>query len=210
MANNKVLAIVTIIVELAFLAIFIACTIYLFKVNQNAKDEPTNRGGYIMYDPYDYYTDGDFCIDHLDPYVSKGAFKEFDLHIKKIKKLSTIIIIILFVTMVLSLFASILGQCCKSKKCSCLMLILLFLSLVGEVLFLVFFIIISVYYFKSKFNKFDDFSECKYLGSSFEKDYDFVYDLKKYFKIFFILGLISFVLNLTQICLNRQLKKAKE
>ena len=206
--RNKILTIVTLIVELAFIAIFIACVVFLFKVNQKAKDEPTNRGGYIMYDPYDYYTEGDFCIDRLEPYISKGAFKEFDLRIKKIKRYSTILIVILLVKMGLSLLASILGQCCKSKKCSRFILIILLLSLVAEILFLIFFIIISVYYFKSKFNKFDDFSKCKYLGSSFEKDYDFVYDLKKYFKIFFILGLISFFLNLAHIFLNRQLKKA--
>ena len=203
--GNKILKIVTLIVELAFLVIFIVCVVYLFKVNQNAKDEPTNRGGYIMYDPYDYYTEGDFCIDHLEPYVSKGAFKEFNLRIKKIKRYSTILIVILFVKMGLSLLAI----CCKNKKCSCFILILLLLSLVGEVIFLIFFIIISVHYFKSKFNKFNDFSKCKYLGSSFEKDYDFVYDLKKHFKIFFILGLISFVLNSAHIYLNRQLKKEK-
>ena len=161
--GSKALKVSTIIVELAFLIVFIVCIVYLFKVNNNAKDEPTNRGGYITSDPYSYYTEGDFCLDHLEPYVDKGAFKEFDLRIKKIKKFSTILIAILFVKMALSLLASFLGLCCESKKCSCFILILLFLSLVAEVLFLIFFIIISVHYFKSKFSKFEKFEECKYL-----------------------------------------------
>ena len=124
--RNKTLKFITVIVELAFLVIFIVCITYLFKVNSNAKDEPTNRGRYIEYDPYNYYTD--FCLDHLYPYTSSGVFKEFDLHIKNIKKCSTILLFILFVNIILSLLAIILGSFWQNKKCSCFSLFLLLLS----------------------------------------------------------------------------------
>ena len=207
--RNKTLKFITVIVELAFLVIFIVCITYLFKVNSNAKDEPTNRGRYIEYDPYNYYTEGDFCLDHLYPYISRGVFKEFDLRIKNIKKFSTILIVILFIKIILSFLAIFLGIFCENRKCSCFILILLLLSLVAEILFLIFFIIISVNYFKSKFGRFKKFSKCEYLGSSFKRDYDFVNALKKNFKIFFILGIISFFLNFLQIGLNTKLKKER-
>ena len=205
--GKKTLKYITFIVELAFIVIFLVCIAYLFNVNNNAKDEPTNRGRYIEYDPYNYYTEGDFCLDHLYPYTSRGAFKEFDLRIKNIKKFSAIILIIFFVKNILSILASILGLFCENNKCSRFIFILLLLSLVAEILFLIFFIIISVNYFNSQFGRFKQFSKCEYLGSSFKSDYDFVNDLKKNFKIFFILGLISFFLNFLQIGLNRKLKK---
>ena len=208
--GSKVLKCVTFIIELAFLVVFIVCTTFLFKVNRDAKDEPTSRGRYIADDPYNYYTDEEFCINHYEPYIYNGAFKEFNLRIKKIKKFSIILIVILFVKMAVSILATFLGLCGQSAKCSCFIYLLLILSSIAELLFLIFFIIISVHYFKSKFGRFDTFSECKYLGRNFGTDYDFVFDLKKSFKIFFILGIISFVLNGCQIFLNRKLKKDKD
>ena len=66
------------------------------------------------------------------------------------------------------------------------------IRIILSILDLIFFIIISVNYYKSNFDDFEDFSECKYfIDTDFNKDYDFVFVVKRNFKKFFILTLIS-------------------
>ena len=201
MANVSVVAIIQAILSIISLVIFILCLTWLYKVKNNAKNEPTNRSFYISDDPLNYYIEGDFCYDNYLNYPSKGAFNIFDLRMKKIKKYAKALITTYLITVivtVLTFIYSIVGEALfkNKKKCLAIFSLLIFLIvLVVSILSLVFFIILSVNYFKGKFDKFEDFSECKYLNNQFKSDYHFVSVVKDNFKKFFILNIISIVLS---------------
>ena len=201
MANVSVVAIIQAILSIISLVIFILCLTWLYKVKNNAKNEPTNRSSYISDDPLNYYIEGDFCYDNYLNYPSKGAFNIFDLRMKKIKKYAKALITTYLITVivtVLTFIYSIVGEALfkNKKKCLAIFSLLIFLIvLVVSILSLVFFIILSVNYFKGKFDKFEDFSECKYLNNQFKSDYHFVSVVKDNFKKFFILNIIGIVLS---------------
>ena len=82
------------------------------------------------------------------------------------------------------------------------------IRIILSILDLIFFIIISVNYYKSNFDDFEDFSECKYfIDTDFNKDYDFVFVVKRNFKKFFILTLITIGLNIIEEIITLILKE---
>ena len=205
----KILKYINYFISATYLILFIISLVFLFQIKSNSKKEPINRGGYIQTDPLNYYLEEEFCYKHYESFIDKGAFKDFDLRIKKIRKFAIILIVIFFIKMFFVIIIGILNKIEEkyndNKMCKCFKCIILLLYLINELLLLIFFIIISVHYFNSNFDDFDKFSKCRYLGSNFKYDYDFVSVVKKKFKTFFILTIIFIiifiVLNCFQICL---------
>ena len=181
------------------LGLFIASLVFLFKIKKNAKNEPIKRGQYIQNDPLNYYLEEDFCYKHYEPYSVVGAFKDFDLHFKQINKFSIILIIIFFIKLFFLILINITGL--PNKKYACSSCISILLYFINEICLLIFFIIISVHYFKCNFKGFDKFYNCLYLSYKFKNDYSFVFDVKTKFITFFILTIIFISLNCIQICL---------
>ena len=205
MSNSLILTLSYFFISIVYLAIFIACFIYLFKVKNNSKKEPTERGKYFEDDPFIYYMEGDFCYDHYFTYTMKGAFKDFDLHIKKIKTFCTHMLIIFLLKIIFTFASTFIIIFCENKiinnkKCYNFAYIILFLNIINEILLIIFFFILSGHYFKSKFGGFEKFSKCKYFGGNFQTDYDFVFVVKKKFLVLFILILILIVLGFLQTC----------
>ena len=60
----------------------------------------------------------------------------------------------------------------------------------------------SVYYFKSSFDDFEEFSDCEYLNSRFKKDYDFVNFVKKNYLRTFIGYLVVLFLNFSHMIIT--------
>ena len=214
MANDKVISIVKTLFGLLSMIIMILCVVYLFKVRNNANEEPENRIKYINDNAYlNEYSEGDFCYNHYTPYLTDGAFKDFDIRMKKIRKFSTALLILFFVSLFLSILSFIIKimykSCCNThEKCIAAILIIIFLAkIIITILSLVFFIILSVHYFKSKFSDFKDFSRCHYLGNGFREDYHFAFVVKNNFLKFFVLTVISLFLNCVENIINSIAKK---
>ena len=214
MANDKVISAVKTSFQLISLVIVILCIILLFKVRNNAKQEPENRFNYTDDNTFlNEYSEGDFCYNHYTPYITDGAFIDFDLRMKKIRKFSTALLIAYFILLfllVLSMIIAIMYKtCCNThEKCiSCLLILIFFTNILVFILCLVFFIILSVHYFKSKFNDFKDFSKCHYLGNGFRKDYNFVSVVKDNYLKVFVLNIIFLFLNCFHSIMNAISKK---
>ena len=132
--------------------------------------------------------------------MTKGAFDDLDIRMTKIHKYSKALIYIFFIDLMFVIFYIILDIIRKRKEFGCIEYIFALIRIILSILDLIFFIIISVNYYKSNFDDFEDFSECKYfIDTDFNKDYDFVFVVKRNFKKFFILTLISIGLSLIRL-----------
>ena len=213
MTKISCLSIIQLILSIINLVIFILGLIWLFKVKNNAKNEPANRDSYIYDDPLNYYIEGDFCYDKSLVYPDKGAFNIFDLRMKKIKKYSKALIVIYLITIIITVITMIFNILAKTKlkykkKCvSIIYLLLLIIILTIAILSFVFFIILSVHYFKGKFDDFEDFSDCKFLTNDFKSDYHFVSVVKNNFIKFFILNIISIALSCVKNIIDKIAEK---
>ena len=214
MANDKVISIFKTLFTLVSFVIIILSIVFLFKVRNNAKKEPQDRIKYINENAYlNEYSEGDFCYNHYTPYMSDGAFIDFDIRMKKIRKFSTSLLSTYFISLIL-MFLSIVVQimyksCCNThEKCiGAILLIIMIANIIIWILSLIFFIILSVNYFKSKFSDFKDFSRCHYLGNGFRDDYHFVFVVKDNYLNFFVLSIISIFLNCFDNIINTIAKK---
>ena len=215
MSKETILKAIKFILSLVILVLSILCLYWLIKVYDNADDEPLNRIKYINEEQGyhdELYRLGDLCYDHYEPFIIIGAFEDFDIRMKKIRKFSLAIIVTFFISFILSILSLgvILGGAlfkCGGKILSLISLIAEIITILASILAFIFFIILSVHYFKSNFGDFEDFNDCIYLNSRFDDDYDFVYVVKDNYKRFFIVYLIVFVLGIVNNILERILKK---
>ena len=217
MSDNTGLKVTKFILSLASLVLSILCIVWIAKVYSNADNEPSNRviycqneSGITLYHS-DFYSAGDFCYDHYQAFLDKGAFEDLDIRMKKIKKFSLAIIItfsISFGLTFISLIMIIIGLIAECRENYFLVIpIIALLGYLASIVSFIFFIILSVHYFKSNFDDFDKFRDCEYLNPSFDKDYDFVDAVKDNYLKYFIVYIIVFVLNIIDNILERIIKK---
>ena len=217
MSDNTGLKVTKFILSLASLVLSILCIVWIAKVYSNADNEPSNRviycqneSGITLYHS-DFYSAGDFCYDHYQAFLDKGAFEDLDIRMKKIKKFSLAIIItfsISFGLIFISLIMIIIGLIAECRENYFLVIpIIAILGYLASIVSFIFFIILSVHYFKSNFDDFDKFRDCEYLNPSFDKDYDFVDVVKDNYLKYFIVYIIVFVLNIIDNILERIIKK---
>ena len=216
--SDTFLKVVKCILSLAVIVLSILCIVWIAKVYSNADDEPTDRSKYCVDENGNLiilsslYATGEFCYEHFQSFQEKGVFEDFDIRMKKIKKFSLATIIIFSITFgitIINLTMIIVGLICECRAnfFKIIIPVFLILSLLSSILTLIFFIILSVHYFKSNFDDFDEFSKCEYLNPYFDKDYDFVYVVKNTYLKYFIVYLIIFVLNIVDSIIGRILKK---
>ena len=74
--------------------------------------------------------------------------------------------------------------------------------LLNVILSIAFAIVLAHYYFKGKYNEFEEFSRCRYLTKRFKTDYDFIFKIKSEFKMPFVLILISEFFNFINIAIE--------
>ena len=215
--SETFLKVVKFTLSLLIFVLFILCIVWLTKVYNNADDEPSARLKYISEEIFSYdelYNPGDFCYEHYESYIAVGAFEDLDIRMKKIRKYSLALLVTFLISFIISILnlIMIIGGIflkCAGKVLQVISIIFGILNILASLLSLIFFIILSVYYFKSNFDDFEDFNECRYLNTSFDYDYDFVYVVKKNYKRFFIVFIIVFVLNIIDSLLQRILNKRK-
>ena len=185
---------------IAYLATFILIIIWLFKLLHNAKNEPTNRIRYIKKEPSNYYDEEEFCFDNYEKFIMKGALDTFDIPLKKIKKYTRALLGTIFISIgsiIIAIILLIVGIKCSFKGWSQgLKELFSLIFLLSSILSIAFAIVLAHYYFKGKFNDFEEFSRCRFLTKRFRKDYDFIFKIKSEFKMPFVLILISEFFNL--------------
>ena len=175
--------------------------VWLFPVmNNSEKNERIEKAqSLILYRSDIEYSDK--CINNLDLFLKNGTYETFNINMKRIHKYSKGLLFILFIIIgsnVISFIAFINCACCSNSTdftkfifcCGCLLYIL------GTILNLIFFILLSVYYYKGKFKEFEEFSKCGFIDSKkFMETYDFIFIIHKNYQKVFIVDLIFICLN---------------
>lgn len=211
-----ILLIIKLVITCALSILSVINLYWLHKVYQNAKDEPDNRIKFYsledtIIDVIDLYEPGEFCYKHYQPFIDKGVFENFDISMKKIKKYSLalwILLLISFLTGVIhiefDLPDSFVFTCCNrsDKSYKIFMAVNRILNLLSTILAFIFFILVSVYYFKVNFDDYDEFSKCEYLNSHFENEYDFINVVKKNYLRFFIGYIVALFLNFSYMIIS--------
>ena len=213
MSNKECLNIVGIFISLAIIALSITSLVWLFKVNGAAKEEPSYRDKYIKFEIVATF-DGvkSDCIENYQTFLDYGTFEFSDIRMKNIKKYSLGLIVLNFILLgidILTIIIILLVVICESRSdtFAFVIIIMTILKLLAALIAFIFFIILSVNYFKSDFVKFKKFSGCSYLNQDFAPDYEFVYDVKVYYKKYFILYFVIFALNIIDNIISRLKKK---
>ena len=189
------------ILVIAYLATFILIIVWLFKLLHNAKNEPKDRIRYINQNFTNYYTEGEFCYDNYEQFIISGALNTFDIPLKKIKKYTRALLGTMFISIgsiILAIICFILGKKFGSCGLAFGMLFYLFFIL-SVILNIAFAIVLAHYYFKGKYNDFEECSRCRFLTKKFRTDYDFVFKIKNEFKMPFVLILLSEFFNFINI-----------
>ena len=188
---------------LAYIGTLISIIIWLIKLLNNAKKEPSDRNIYIKNNFLNYYEEGEFCYDNLEDFIKKGALDTFGISIKNIKKYTRALLGTIFITicsLIITLIFIIINKW-KSHNdiyiglASCFYCILVLAFLLS----VIFGIVLAHYYFKGDYNDFEEFSRCRYLTKSFKSDYNFVFELKKGFNMPFVLVLITELFNFLKL-----------
>ena len=191
---------------ITYLAVFILIIIWLFKLLHNAKNEPNNRIRYINKNFTNYYTEGEFCYDNYEQFIVSGALNTFDIPLKKIKKYTRALLGTIFISIgsiVLAIIFLILGKKYKYEDFFNALGIFFFLFyLLSVILSIAFAIVLAHYYFKGKYNDFEEFSRCRFLTKKFRTDYDFLFKIKNEFKMPFVLILLSEFFNFINIIIE--------
>ena len=188
--------IIKIIFGIITIAILIAGIIFCVKIKKNSKDEPTDRDKYLINDKLDYYEKGDFCENHRNTFIEVGALKDFDINMKKIHRFSNGLLWTYIISLILTVLSLGLTFCLDPNYC--IICVLEIVRTLNSILNIVFLILLGIYYGKSQFGHFDEFSKCLYLNNLYNKDYDFVYVVKKNYHKLLILTIIMAVFSLLQ------------
>ena len=194
----------TVILMLCYLATFILIIIWLFKLYNNAKNEPKVRINYITEDPSTFYTEDEFCYENCELFVIRGALKIFGLPFEKIKKFSKAVLITIFISLGSTIFIIIFGA--LEKKCNkgkdlfmCFGCVFGFCFVVCVLLSIIFAIVLMHYYFKGNYTDFEEFSRCRYLSKQFRKDYEFIFKIKNEYKLPFVVIVITEFFNFIKL-----------
>ena len=143
------------------------------------------------------------CVDNLYSFIDKGAYETFNINMKEIHKYSTGLISILFIIIGGNLIAFItflICACQNPNSVSDLVKSICFcgglLYILGSILNLIFFIILSVYYYKGKYKGLEDFSKCNIFDyNDFMDIYGFIFKIQKNYKKIFITDIVFICLN---------------
>ena len=195
---------------IAAIVFLILNLVWLFPVMNNSKKDEPQIENLTCYLPnqnnlrYLILTELD-CDFYLYEISNKGAYKTFDLKMDNIHKYSTGLLSIFFIQaglLVLFIVGLIISIITEFDAFAFFIILYFLLDILCSILNLIFFIILSVNYYKCKFNNFQDFGGCYFFDKEkFMEDYDNVFKVKNNFKKVFIINIISLSLSfLGNVC----------
>ena len=140
----------------------------------------------------------EICKKNLYSISKNSTYETFNFKIKQIHKYSTGLIVILFIQawlfiilfllFLISLTTSSMGL---GKIFMCYLIAHIIMTIILSLLNLVFFILLSVNFYKGKIDEFKDFSECFFFDkTNFDKTFEYIYLIYKNCKKIFIVDLI--------------------
>ena len=196
---------ISIIILICYIVSLILIIIWLFKLLNNAKNEPESRINYIVEDPSLFYTEEEFCYETCEPFVIKGAIKIFDLPVKNIRKYCKAVISTIFITIGSIILGTIFNSLAEKYYLKFFKYLRIFFGicfLFAVILSIVFAIILMHYYSKGDYSDFEEFSRCRYLSKQFRKDYKFIFKLKNEYKMPFAVLLIMEFFNFIKFIID--------
>ena len=190
------------ILFLCYITALILIIIWIFKLHNNAKNEPKSRITYITEDPSIFYKEEEFCYETCEPFVISGAIKIFDIPIQKIKKFCKALISTIFISIgsfILGIIFHSIAEKCDKDIFDSLSYFPATCCIFGVILSIIFAIILMHYYSKGNYSDFEEFSRCRFLSKQFRKDYDFIFKLKNEYKMPFAVLLIMEFFNFIKL-----------
>ena len=179
--ENKCNIAITGYLLICYIISLILIIIWLFKLNKNAKSEPSLRNLYIIEDPSAYYREDEFCYENYEPFLVKGALDIFDIPTVRIRKFCKALLSTIFISLGLIIISFILFLASKAKRSEgteCCGFCLYALAMISIILSIIFAIILIHNYSKGNYRDFAEFYRCRYLSQKFRKDYAFVFDVE--------------------------------
>ena len=202
-----ILFFVTIVISLIFLILNL---VWLFRVmNNSKKGEPPQekRLSLLIINTNDYLDYGNNeCIKRVEPFIEDGVYSTFNFKMKQINKFSKGLISINFIDMglvILTIIFTIIFSFIDKEKEKIILRLYKILDCLSSVLYLIFFIITSVFYYEGKTKEFENFGKCELFDKeNFNKTYEYIFIVyDNYFKVF-VVSLISFSFSLCSILLR--------
>jgi len=190
------------------LGLFILKLVCLFIIMLNSKKkEPSMETRYsVLNNSYDWnltdwnlsdwnYTESKCTEEQLGNFLENGVYVTFNFKMKKINRYSKGLLSLAFIGAFFSLclFASMQFAYIDREEKVGLYLCSLY-NVIIFILDLIFFILLSVYYYKGKYGDFLDFRECDFIDiDSFNDNYGYISKVFKHCKIIFPSYIISLV-----------------
>ena len=174
--------------------------VWIYPIKNNSKiNEPSvdKRSSLILnnYNPQTLENSKVDCEIILPNFLENGAYETFNIKMTNIHKYSKILIIVLFIQVGINGLALII------LFLTDLAIIYTTIDEIIAIINAIIFIILSVNYYKGKYNDFEDFSECYFLNKEeFIDAYQHIFIIQKNFKKFFIFNIVFICFNCFANC----------
>ena len=200
--ENKCNIAITGYLLICYIISLILIIIWLFKLNKNAKSEPSLRNLYIIEDPSTYYREDEFCYENYEPFLVKGALDIFDIPTSRIRKFCKALLSTIFISLglfILSIIFIVVGIKKYSEGTKGFGYCLYSLAVISIILSIIFAIILVHNYSKGNYRDFAEFYSCRYLSQKFRKDYAFVFDIELGYQMPIAIIIITEFLNFIKL-----------
>lgn len=172
--------------------------IYPIKNNSKINEPSVDKRSSLILNNYNSQTLENSKVDCeiiLPNFLENGAYETFNIKMTNIHKYSKILIIVLFIQVGINGLALII------LFLTDLAIIYTTIDEIIAIINAIIFIILSVNYYKGKYNDFEDFSECYFLNKEeFIDAYQHIFIIQKNFKKFFIFNIVFICFNCFANC----------
>ena len=199
--NNKIVCSLFLI-RIGLSALFLSLNfvwIYPIKNNSNKEEPSADIRSSLISNSYSNSktlenSDAD-CDVNLQNFIENGAYETFNIKMTNIQKYSKIFITLLFIQVGINGLAIII------LFLTSLAIIYTTIDEIIAIINTIIFIILSVNYYKGKYDDFENFSECYFLNKEeFRDTYQHIFIIQKNFKKFFILNIVFICFNCFANC----------
>ena len=208
--EDKIIFLIIGILFAVLLILMILNFVWLFPVMKNSKEEEPLVEIINTLIPDDNLRNnlefsGEICEKNIKNSLENGIYDTFNFKMKEIHKYSTGLVAILFIQIGFIVLLFLFSFCVLSSTSSargagsffrCVLITHIIITIIVSLLNLIFFILLSVYFYKGKINEFKDFGECLFFDeANFNKTYKYIFLVYKSCKKVFIVNIIYLVFN---------------
>ena len=208
---DNCLVVTIFIISLGLLILKLVC-LFIIMLNSKKKEPPIETRYSVLNNSFDWnltdwnlsdwnFTESKCTEEQLGNFLENGVYATFNFKMKKINRYSKGLLSLAFIGAFFSLclFASMQFAYIDREEKVGLYLCSLY-NVIIFILDLIFFILLSVYYYKGKYGDFLDFRECDFIDiDSFNDNYEYISKVFQHCKIIFpsyIIALVSDILKI--------------